>query len=1022
MRTLARSLACAMATWIVSEDSVVEEEEGLDEEVVEVAQFGAVAADPDDKIQALLREDSQDAVLPMRDGLDLDVFGTSTKAASSSAQETKGRPRKGRRARKDVLEDEAAQLEKRPADGGRLAKLSPGARAPSKAGDAQAPAPAAAPKPQNLLAVVDAKGSKVVPSSTKAAPKPLSPVGKPSMPPIESPKRPAPNAEKSPRLEQVTSTTSITGEWSLDMDMLPDASSKPSARSKGVGGGADPAPSTASPSQASPRPGGSRAGGHLPTLSPLKSPSGPKAGAGGGGYQPSFYTKTIEIEDSRSVTDLSENFSEYSEDFESSRPSLSPFKPLASPPPTHARDRDPTDRDAKDKGGDHAGKPSHAAQEEVSSKPAEPAETLSSSGLPSLDARREGSGLAKGAAQRSAGAGGTGGVGGAGASIPSRREEVRGTRGHAARRSKTASSESDEGGEQSAHVVGLKERLASAQARLRDAEETHRGGISQREATIARLTSELSASRESQREMERLKEMHAAQTAELAKLKFESARESRERDARAQGLMAQIAALKEDADAQRLAIAQSIGGLDGAATARRLLAEPSADYGASDFHPVINEFLEEIRYSLREQKQLLSKEQDRLDSLVASVHNDRQVADDKIGAVQARERELSRLQKDLAAEKESVLLTLKSEREKFESEKSRAEQSLSQMQTKEAGLRAELGKLEADVSRQRAVLKDERASLDALRTTLDDERKYMDTARRQLDADKRALAEETRTLESAKAEYNTKSSRVSQDQLLVHSERSNIAKASSEIDAKRIQLAKEKQEVESSSLALATNLERLAKERLENAEQLKALTDERIKASIAAKEARDAELRLRKSVMRTASRAKKHARGTRMHSYHRTHPSHAHGHAHGHAHAQSHSHGKRLSAGLRMQVLLAELEKERISIVRDRMKHGKTLEMQEKYLKAAKAEIEREREDRHKERTYQRLAVRQRMRSKGRGGGDGEREGEVDGEAGDTVSVPLRGERSDTYLTDLTHLSSSSEEELEEVTSGVSAS
>ena len=79
--------------------------------------------------------------------------------------------------------------------------------------------------------------------------------------------------------------------------------------------------------------------------------------------------------------------------------------------------------------------------------------------------------------------------------------------------------------------------------------------------------------------------------------------------------------------------------------------------------------------------------------MVASVHNDRQVADDKIGAVQARERELSRLQKDLAAEKESVLLTLKSEREKFESEKSRAEQSLSQMQTKEAGLRAELGKL-----------------------------------------------------------------------------------------------------------------------------------------------------------------------------------------------------------------------------------------------------------------------------------------------------------------------------------------
>lgn len=188
-----------------------------------------------------------------------------------------------------------------------------------------------------------------------------------------------------------------------------------------------------------------------------------------------------------------------------------------------------------------------------------------------------------------------------------------------------------------------------------------------------------------------------------------------------------------------------------------------------------------------------------------------------------------------------------------------------------------------------------------------------------------AVARDLAHVERLKEDIERQTRSVTEDKILINSERQIMSKISAEISEKESALAKQKESLQATKDQVEKTMERLATERVEIAYQLKILTDERIKASAAAKEAREAELKLKSKSNRPNSRRRAGYRssGAQQQWPHKSHKEDG------------------LSYTLRMQLLMAELERERQAIAHNKKRNTILLETQEKYLYEANSELAR---------------------------------------------------------------------------------
>ena len=623
--------------WFAADTSEVDEVDtrfgGEEEEVVEYA-FGQSDSESEsktDKLRELLRDDSsKDMNLGGSKGgstsslpnVDLNVyapsFTPSSRLQGTKVDEGKGRPRLGRRAA-----------------GGGSTGADEGQSSPTKL--------------EKLRTTKQKRSGSGESSSTG-----LGYVTNNSL--YVSPTKSSPRAGETFSPRQEKSASSVTGEWSLDMDqMLPDNTAKPkqqgrwqdpkargTARDKDAGESDAMATSKASAfDQKKKSRTFSKPQEKLPDLAKPSASPAPKMTMSAG-YQPSFMTRTIEVEDSRSAPDVSESIGmEYSEDFESSRSSLSPTRfseavddsadskfgatklpsPSAAPVSAEARAKELIAEKVSQLMPKGKAKQSPRAQSPVRSKAADKPPTTPTSSS-SRKVRKKTSSSAE----------------------------------------KKAKSTADR-----AEVSTLRTRIQSLEAEL-DAARSQKIRESAR-----RAEEEKKGQLENFKfEIEELRASLGKKEQESAKLKTafdEKKRSEAEAITHAKELEEKVISLNEDLRAKD-DIHKSIVSFDGNRNAKRLLttAENQEAVEIEEFHPVIIEFLEEIRSSLQDERTNLKKEQERLDKLVSSVNQDKESYTRQTDALQSKEREIARMEQDLRREKSKMATELELERDKIKSE------------------------------------------------------------------------------------------------------------------------------------------------------------------------------------------------------------------------------------------------------------------------------------------------------------------------------------------------------------------
>ena len=974
--------------WFRSDDDDVfgAGEEGEEEEVVEVVNAfdsseGESENSDTDKLRELLREDSQDrdrlrerksaeTSLP---NVDLDVYGSKASVSSTGAK-GKGRARLGRRAQQttqakeddDEAERSKAQAQTQPktklehlqtGSGGLPSRKREGRR--RRAADSGSASDGDETKDNSLPPTTSSSSTfnnALYVSPTKDSASPV------SLRSAES--SPGGGAHKS--LQPIKSASSVTGEWSLDMDqMLPDSSKVGGGKAQGLsqpqpGATADESEATSSIKKSEHAESPKRKGQQQQQsferakkqekLPSLKSPKMTMTT----GYQPSFMTRTIEVEDSRSANDVSESIGlEYSEDFESSRSSLSPTRfseaadeglsrPTKSTPKSFQRSglekkkaatatttaiAAPTSKESKD------AFPSLSPK----AKPFRPRIKKAASGSEKPDTSSPTPKKAKKKIDL-----GTGSDGGASkAPVPAKSADKK-------------------------EVSGLKSKLLSLEREIDELKSKNGELLREKDVATNSMQAKIQ-SKKIEKEIGELKASLKGFQEENTKLKSayeDKCNAEREFAAHSRELEEKVVSLSEQLR-EKEDISKSIESFNGIENARKLLAVSERDFDdLDDFHPVINEFLEEIRTTLQDERLNLRREQDRLDKLMNSVNQDKQSANQKINVAQNKEKELAIMQKALNEEKARMKSEVESERNKIEAqmesernrieaqieserskmsremqmerkafterlnadrekmqfEKATLERSVMQLKSEEELLQVKIKRLDGEFDRQSQKVKEQELVVKEMSARVEEDKERLRQSRQKVDDDMFRVSKDLAHMERLKEDMERQSRNVTEDKMLINSERQILAKISAEINEKQMLIAKEREELQHTKESAENAMEKLAAERVEIAYQLKVLTDERLKASLAAKEAREAEVQLKSSLVSRKHKAQQ-SRGTQ-------------GWSRGHK-----SNSRALSSSLRMQLLMAELERERQSITHDKKRNTMSLEMQEKFLYEAKAEL-----------------------------------------------------------------------------------
>ena len=264
-----------------------------------------------------------------------------------------------------------------------------------------------------------------------------------------------------------------------------------------------------------------------------------------------------------------------------------------------------------------------------------------------------------------------------------------------------------------------------------------------------------------------------------------------------------------------------------------------------------------------------------------------------------------------------------------------------------------------------------------MRSEAEAARREVGAARQSLDADRAKVDGDLKRIDRLKEDVERQLRSSHEDKVLVNSERQILSKISSEVSEKEAQLALRKEELSAQQASAEEALEKVARERVEIAYQIKLLTDERLKSSAAAREAREAEKDLRSKMRDPGHRRALRSRGNR------------------HRAAQSGKENEKgLSYPLRMQLLMAELERERQTIAHDKRRNARFLETQERYIYQAKTDLMRS----------QSSALRGGMAWGGGARRGEERDGALGPEA--PAEANLEASASFTAFTDLTAITS----------------
>ena len=233
-------------------------------------------------------------------------------------------------------------------------------------------------------------------------------------------------------------------------------------------------------------------------------------------------------------------------------------------------------------------------------------------------------------------------------------------------------------------------------------------------------------------------------------------------------------------------------------------------------------------------------------------------------------------------------------------------------------------RLDDEFAAQSQKVNEQKDLVDKLRASVDAEKFELEKSRQDLVSEKSRVSRDLAHIERLKEDIERQSRSVTEDKILINSERQILSKISAEINEKEAQMAQKREELQSTKENVEKNMERLATERVEIAYQLKVLTDERLKASAAAKEAREAEVELRSRLRQPPKKRSFRTKGTQRWP---TRP------------GKPDSGDRGLSYNLRMQLLMAELERERQAIAHDKKRNNFLLESQEKFLYEAKTDL-----------------------------------------------------------------------------------
>ena len=888
-----------------------------------------------EKLKELLRDDSSKDVTfagtANKEGglpdVDLGVYSSVGGGAGKTTETGKGRPRVGRRAAKPGATDTAAP------------KLEELKRSPAQKPKVEAPASAAGTGFVNNALYV-------------------------------SPEKSSENL--SPRAER--SASSVTGEWSLDMDqLLPDSAPKPKlGRRQGQRppkSGEHEGEATSKAAAASSDRRRSPQQEKLPALGKSASPA-PKMTMTTG-YQPSFMTRALEIEDSRSANDVSESIGlEYSEDFESSRSSLSPTRMGAdafgqegtSRPSRLPLARTPRAAEPKVVAEDASSAQKKPAAAAVSPKPKPKA--AASSSTTNKKAKRAGSPDKKRAQQ---------------------------------------------GSVENAEAAGLRAKVASLEQEIENLRNQGEEIRREREEALRTNQQARAESMSAGRELEGLKASLAQaqqENARLARVFEEKSRAERDHLDHARTLEEKVVSLSEELR-EKDEIAKSISTFDGVRGARALLGGEDAD---PDVHPVISEFLEEIKSTLDDERLTLKREQDRIEKLMSSVNTERATASRQHAAVDAKEKEVARMEESLRAERQRMLAEVEeersgiqgkiegerrelrrqierereslkdqmsSDRRRLEGDREALERSIRQLRGEEELLKNRIRRLDDELASQGREVAAQKERAEKMRSEAEAARREVGAARQSLDADRAKVDGDLKRIDRLKEDVERQLRASHEDKVLVNSERQILSKISSEVSEKEAQLALRKEELSAQQASAEEALEKVARERVEIAYQIKLLTDERLKSSAAAREAREAEKDLRSKMRDPGHRRALRSRGNR------------------HRAAQSGKENEKgLSYPLRMQLLMAELERERQTIAHDKRRNARFLETQERYIYQAKTDLMRS----------QSSALRGGMAWGGGARRGEERDGALGPEA--PAEANLEASASFTAFTDLTAITS----------------